>query len=84
MPPVEFELVTSFQVIELVADPHEFLRACARQTRTGGRVAVVTALRARPGNRLYRVLPVRVGHRLGRMVPAVAGIVGVVYLVGRQ
>lgn len=52
----EFDLVTSFQVIEHVDQPQEFLAACARQARPGGHVAVVTPNRARLANRVFRLI----------------------------
>lgn len=135
MPAGEFDLVTSFQVIEHMDRPGEFLRACALQARTGGHVAVVTPNRRRLANRVFRalgrgeplsdelhfdeysvqdltvmgealdlalvgafgrdvkvpfrdrpfgLLPVAIGRQLGRMVPAVAEVIGVVFSVRRQ
>jgi SAM-dependent methyltransferase len=51
----DFDLVVSFQVIEHVSWAFEFLRACARQARRGGAVAVVTPNRARLDNRWRRL-----------------------------
>jgi 2-polyprenyl-3-methyl-5-hydroxy-6-metoxy-1,4-benzoquinol methylase len=48
----EFDLVTSFQVIEHLTDPAQFLRNCAGQVARGGWVAAVTPNRLRLSNRL--------------------------------
>jgi 2-polyprenyl-3-methyl-5-hydroxy-6-metoxy-1,4-benzoquinol methylase len=47
-----FDLVVSFQVLEHLTKPREFLRACASLARDGGYVAVVTPNRLRLLNRL--------------------------------
>lgn len=56
MPPGRFDLAVSFQVIEHLTDPAGFLRACARQVRPGGWVAVATPNRRRVVNRLVPLL----------------------------
>ena len=48
----EYDLVASFQVIEHLTDPTQFLRNCARQVRHGGWVAAVTPNRLRLSNRV--------------------------------
>jgi 2-polyprenyl-3-methyl-5-hydroxy-6-metoxy-1,4-benzoquinol methylase len=50
----EFDLATSFQVIEHVTDPLGFLKACKRQVRQGGWIAVLTPNRERLTNWLFR------------------------------
>jgi SAM-dependent methyltransferase len=50
--PAQYDLVVSFQVIEHVRDQLGFLRACARQVRNGGWVAVATPNRLRLDNRI--------------------------------
>jgi 2-polyprenyl-3-methyl-5-hydroxy-6-metoxy-1,4-benzoquinol methylase len=59
--PANFDLVVSFQVIEHLWDPLQFLAACARQVKKGGYVAVVTPNRLRFANRARRLIgrPVR-------------------------
>jgi 2-polyprenyl-3-methyl-5-hydroxy-6-metoxy-1,4-benzoquinol methylase len=51
-----FDLVLSFQVIEHLTSPLEFLEACLRNVRPGGVVAVVTPNGDRLDNRLRRLL----------------------------
>jgi SAM-dependent methyltransferase len=47
-----FDLVVSFQVIEHLEQPEEFLRACADLTAQGGTVVTVTPNRERAQNRV--------------------------------
>jgi 2-polyprenyl-3-methyl-5-hydroxy-6-metoxy-1,4-benzoquinol methylase len=47
-----FDLVVSFQVLEHLTNPQEFLTACASLARAGGYVAVVTPNRRRMLNRV--------------------------------
>lgn len=51
-----FDLVASFQVIEHVTRPQEFLAACTEMTATGGYLAVITPNKRRLGNRLRALL----------------------------
>jgi len=51
----DFNLAVSFQVIEHLRDPAAYLRACARQVRPGGWVAVATPNRLRLSNRILRM-----------------------------
>lgn len=51
-----FDLVVSFEVIEHVVDPAEFMRLCASHARPGGWVAVVTPNWRRLMNRLLPLL----------------------------
>jgi 2-polyprenyl-3-methyl-5-hydroxy-6-metoxy-1,4-benzoquinol methylase len=48
----EFDLVVSFQVIEHLRDQVGFLKACARQARSGGHIAIATPNRLRLDNRV--------------------------------
>jgi SAM-dependent methyltransferase len=50
--PGDFDLAVSFQVIEHLSNPAEFLEACARQVRPGGTIAVFTPNRLRLNNRI--------------------------------
>lgn len=52
LPPGDFDLAVSFQVLEHLRDPVAFLRACAEQVRPGGRVVACTPNRRRLQNRL--------------------------------
>jgi SAM-dependent methyltransferase len=52
----DFDLTVSFQVIEHLRDAEEFLRASARQVRSGGWVAVATPNRNRLSNRIRAML----------------------------
>lgn len=47
-----YDLVTSFQVIEHLKDPADFLRACSEYCRVGGHVAVFMPNRLRVENRI--------------------------------
>lgn len=51
-----FDLVASFQVLEHLSRPHEFLARCADLAAAGGHVAVVTPNRLRAKNRLRLLL----------------------------
>lgn len=51
-----FDLVVSFEVIEHVIDPTDFMRRCASHARPGGWVAVVTPNWRRLMNRLLPLL----------------------------
>ena len=53
--PAQFDLAVSFQVIEHLRNPVDFLSACRRQVRPGGWVAIATPNRDRIQNR-YRGL----------------------------
>lgn len=55
LPAGDFDLVTSFQVIEHLQDPVAFLRACADQARPGGHIAIATPNIDRLENRLRRL-----------------------------
>jgi 2-polyprenyl-3-methyl-5-hydroxy-6-metoxy-1,4-benzoquinol methylase len=50
-----FDLVVSFQVIEHLTSPLQFLEACLRNARPGGVIAVVTPNAGRLDNRLRRL-----------------------------
>jgi 2-polyprenyl-3-methyl-5-hydroxy-6-metoxy-1,4-benzoquinol methylase len=52
----QFDLVTSFQVIEHLKDSRQFLEACCHCTNPGGYIAVVTPNRLRVENRVRRFL----------------------------
>lgn len=54
--PHHFDLVCSFQVIEHLRHQQAFVAACARRTRPGGWVAIVTPNRLRLDNRIRRAL----------------------------
>lgn len=56
MPPGDFDLAVSFQVIEHLPDAAAFLGACARQVSPRGYVAAVTPNRLRLANRIRLVL----------------------------
>lgn len=51
-----YDLAASFQVIEHLTDPVAFLKACARQVRKGGWVAVATPNRLRLQNRMRKFM----------------------------
>jgi SAM-dependent methyltransferase len=50
-----FDVVTSFQVLEHLSNPLEFLRGCARLVAPGGRVVIVMPNRLRAQNVYYRM-----------------------------
>jgi 2-polyprenyl-3-methyl-5-hydroxy-6-metoxy-1,4-benzoquinol methylase len=52
----QFDLVTSFQVIEHLKDGYQFMEACRQCTNPEGYVAVVTPNRDRIENRIRRLL----------------------------
>lgn len=56
LPAEKFDLVVSFQVIEHLQNPREFLASCAGRARPGGSVAVFTPNRERLTNRVRRRL----------------------------